>query len=79
MAAMFILPGLVGLGIAYDGSWGSARYLLKAQAISIAVMLIAVYVARANFDWSAPASWTFTGGMNAILLFIGYVHWAQRP
>jgi len=79
MSSMFILPGLVGLGMAYDGSWGSARYLLKAQAISIAAMLIAIYVSRADFDWSAPASWIFTGGMSAILLFIGYVHWAQRP
>jgi hypothetical protein len=74
MASMFILPGLVGLGMAYDGSWASARYLLQAQAISIALMLIAVYVARADFNWSAPESWLFTGGLSAILLLIGYTH-----
>ena len=57
MAAMFILPGLVGLSIAYDGRWSSARFLLQAQAISILLMLAAIYVARDDFDWSDPTSW----------------------
>jgi hypothetical protein len=74
MSSMFILPGLVGLGMAYDGSWGSARYLLQAQAISIAFMLMAIYVARADFDWAAPVSWLFSGGLTFILLLIGYTH-----
>jgi hypothetical protein len=78
MAAMFILPGLVGLSIAYDGSWSSARFLLQAQAISIILMLVAVYVARAGFDWADPASWLFTGGLSLILLLIGYSHLARR-
>jgi hypothetical protein len=79
MSSMFILPGLVGLGMAYDGSWAGARYLLKAQAISIAFMLIAIFVARADFDWAAPTSWIFTGGMSGILLLIGYIHYEMRP
>jgi peptidoglycan/LPS O-acetylase OafA/YrhL len=74
MAAMFILPGLVGLGMARDGSWAGARYLLKAQAISVALMLIAIVVARAEFDWTSPASWVFTAGMSGVLLLIGYIH-----
>ena len=74
MAAMYILPGLVGLGIAYDGRWDSARYLLQAQAVSIILMLIAAYVARADFDWTAPASWFFTGGLSLILLLIAYTY-----
>jgi hypothetical protein len=78
MSSMFILPGLVGLGMAYDGSWASARYLLKAQAISIGLMLIAIVVARADFDWTAPTSWLFSGGMSGILLFIGYIHYLMR-
>lgn len=78
MAAMFILPGLVGLSIAYDGSWSSARYLLRAQAISIILMLVAVVVARADFDWADPTSWLFTGGLSLILLLIGYTHLAHR-
>jgi len=31
MSSMFILTGLVALGMAYDGSWASARYLLQEQ------------------------------------------------
>ena len=78
MSSMFILPGLAGLGMAYDGSWASARYLLKALAISVAFMLIAILVARADFDWATPTSWLFTGGMIAILLLIGYIHMVMK-
>jgi hypothetical protein len=78
MAAMYILPGLVGLSIAYDGRWSSARYLLQAQAFAILLMLIAVYVARADFDWVNPASWLFTGGLSLILLLIAYTYLAKR-
>jgi hypothetical protein len=79
MASMYILPGLVGLGIAFDGRWDSARYLLQAQAISIILMLIAAYVARADFDWSAPASWFFTGGLSLVLLLIAYTYIRMKP
>jgi hypothetical protein len=78
MAAMFILPGLVGVSIAYVDSWSSAGYLLQAQAISIILMLVAVYVARDDFDWADPASWLFTGGMSLILLLIGYTFLARQ-
>jgi hypothetical protein len=78
MASMFILPGLVGLAMAYDGSWASSRYLLKAQAISVGLMVIAIVIARADFDWASPTSWLFTAGMSGILLFIGYIHLLMR-
>jgi hypothetical protein len=74
MAAMFILPGLADLSLAYDGSWSGARYILQAQAFTIILMLIAVYVARADFDWDRPASWLFTGAMSLILLLIAFVY-----
>jgi hypothetical protein len=78
MASMFILPGLVSLSMAYDGSWASARYLLKAQAISVGLMIIAIFIARADFDWASPTSWIFTAGMSGVLLFIGYIHLLMR-
>jgi hypothetical protein len=74
MAAMFILPGLADLSLAYDGSWSGARYILQAQAFTIILMLIAVYVARADFDWGHPASWLFTGGLGLILVLIAFVY-----
>jgi hypothetical protein len=78
MSSMFILPGLVGLAVAYDGSWASSRYLLKTKAITVALMLIAIIIARSDLDWSSPTSWTFTGGMVGILLLIAYVHYVMR-
>ena len=78
MAAMYILPGLVGLSIAYDGGWSSARYLLQAQAFSIILMLVGVYLARADFNWTDPASWLFTAGLSLILLLIGYTYLLRR-
>lgn len=78
MSSMFILPGLVGFAVAYDGSWASARYLLKTMAITIILMLIAIIVARSDLDWSSPASWIFTGGMGGILLLIAYIHYMMR-
>jgi hypothetical protein len=78
ISAMFLLPGLVGLSLAYDSSWSGARYLLQAQAFSIILMLIAVYVARANFDWEYPTSWLFVGGLSLILLLIAYTYVVQR-
>lgn len=74
MAAMFVLPGLVGMSIAYDGSWSSARYLLQAQAVSIILILVAVYVARADFNWARPVSWVFAVGLGLILLLIVYTY-----
>ena len=73
MAAMFILPGLADLSVAYDGSWSGARYILQAQAFTIILMLIAVYVARADFDWGQPASWIFAGGLGLILFLIVFI------
>jgi len=78
MAALFILPGLVGLAIALDGSWASTRHLLTVQALTIALMLGAIVVARADLDWSAPASWTFVAGLSGILVLIGYTHLDMR-
>ncbi len=78
MAALFILPGLVGLAIAFDGSWASSRHLLTVQALTIALMLGAIVVARADLDWSTPASWIFVGGMSGILLLIGYTRLDMR-
>jgi len=78
MSSMFILPGLVGFAVAYDGGWSGSRYLLKTKAITIFLMLIAIIVARSDLDWSSPASWIFTGGMSGILLLIAYIHYVMR-
>ena len=74
MAAIYLLPGLVGLGLAYAGTWNGTRYLLHSLAISVVLMLVAVVVARTDFDWSHPTSWLFAGGLIAILGLVAFAY-----
>ena len=82
MAAMFSLPGIVGLGMAMDSRWSSAQIILQSQGFSILLILIAVFRTRADFDWAAPGSWLFTlglGGMLAgIIIFYAFFNARQR-
>lgn len=74
MSAIYILPGLVTLGVAYDGNWDGVRYLLQALAFSIVLMFVAVYAARADFDWGHAGTGFFIGGLVLILLLIGFAY-----
>ena len=65
MSAMFSLPGLVGIGIASDARWSSARIILQSQAFSIILILIAA--ARSGLDPANPTTPIFTGGLMAML------------
>ncbi|MCC5986112.1 MAG: hypothetical protein JJT95_00425 [Pararhodobacter sp.] len=70
MSAIYVLPGLVSLAIAYDGRWEGARYLLQALAFAAVLMLLAIFVARDDLDWGHPGSWTFTASLIAILVLV---------
>lgn len=74
MAAMFILPAITALSMAYDGNWSSAHFLFHAQAISIILMLIAAVIARADINWAAPTAYLFIGSLMLILLLIAVAH-----
>lgn len=78
MAAIFILTGLTGLSLAYDGSWSGARYILQAQALPVILMIIAAYVAREDFDWANPASWFFVSGLIFMVLLVIYTYAVKR-
>lgn len=79
MAAMFILPGLVGIGIARDGRWTAARYILQAQIGAIGLILLAVVLANADFDWSRIVAWTFVGGMALLCASLLAIYfWMER-
>ena len=69
-AAMFALPGLVGIGIALDPRWSSARLILQAQAFSLAFILIGAVRAWGEFDASSPVAYVFIGGLSLMLLGI---------
>jgi hypothetical protein len=70
MGALFGLPGLVGLGIASDRRWSSARIILQAQGFSIGLILIAAVSARGDLNPYNIATWLFLGGLGALLIGI---------
>ena len=82
MAAMFSLPGMVGLGMAMDSRWSSAQIILQSQGFSILLILIAVFRDRADFNWSTPGSWLFTiglaGMLAGIIVFYAYFNSKQE-
>jgi hypothetical protein len=82
MAAMFSLPGIVGLGMAMDSRWSSAQIILQSQGFSILLILIAVVRTRTELDWSVPGSWLFTiglaGMLAGIIVFYAYFNAQQR-
>jgi hypothetical protein len=75
LAAMFVLPGWVGLGVAADGRWSAARFIFQAQSLSIMLFLVAMFLNRAEIQWDQWGIWTFLGGLLAVLLLIV---WAAR-
>ena len=79
MAAMFILTGLVGLGVSMNGIWEAARFILHAQVIAIVFILISAVRAAGEFDWSSGVSWLFTGGLSAVLVLALFVLISLKP
>lgn len=78
MAAMFALPGLVGIGVARDGRWSSAKTIFEAQALSIIFIFIAMARAANEISWGMVGAWTFVGGLLGVLVLIGFVTWQVR-
>jgi membrane protein YdbS with pleckstrin-like domain len=70
MGAMFALPGVVGLGIAFDMRWSAANIILQSQGFSILLILVAAIRAWRDFDWANPASWIFIGGLGLMVISI---------
>lgn len=68
VGGMFALPGLVGLGMAFDARWSSARITLQSQVVSIAFILLAAALSWADFNQSRPSTWLFVGGLTVLLI-----------
>lgn len=69
-SAIYVLPGLVGLGIAFDSRWSSARLILQTQAFSILFILISAGRAWGEFNHSNPVTYLFVGGLTLLLIGI---------
>ncbi len=70
----FALPGVVALGVAADRRWSAARITLQSQMLGIALILIAVGRAWAEFDVQNLTTWIFTGGLTALLILVGGIY-----
>lgn len=70
MGAMFALPGIVGLGIAFDKRWSAAILILQSQGFSILLILIASILSSQDYDWTNWSSWIFVGGLGLMLMSI---------
>jgi hypothetical protein len=77
VSAMFSLPGLVGLGLAFDRRWSAVPVILQAQGFSIALILVAA--ARAWNEFKPDAGkWVFVGGLIAMLVaIVGFSLWMR--
>ncbi len=67
MSALFSLPGLVGLGIAFDPRWSAASVILRAQGFSIVLILVGIARAWNEFKEPGVGKWLFAGGLTAML------------
>ena len=75
---MFALPGLVGLGIAFDPRWSSARIILQSQVFSIAFILLAAAISWGDFDQSKLATWMFVGGLAFLLITLPILYFLME-
>lgn len=75
LAAMFVLPGWVGIGVGRDGRWSAARWIFQAQSLAIGLFLLAMALNRQQIAWGQVGAWTFLGGLLLVLALIG---WAWR-
>jgi hypothetical protein len=70
LGAMFVLPGMVGLGIAFEPRWSAARIILQSQCLSILMILIAAGRAWEDFQSANPITWFFIGGLAGLLILL---------
>jgi hypothetical protein len=71
-SAMFALSGLVGVGVAIEGRWSSAKIIFQAQCVSILLMLLAIGIEPMEYHWSSWGAITFVAGMLLVLLLIAW-------
>ncbi len=79
LGGMFMLPGVVGLGMAFDPRWSSARITLQSQIFSISFILLGAALSWSNFDQTRPATWLFVGGLAGLLVLLPALYiWMER-
>jgi hypothetical protein len=66
--AILTLPGMVNVWLLVDARWSAFRLLFQAQLFSLAFIVGALVLSRADLDWSRPAAPLFVSGIGASLV-----------
>src|SRR5579864_545388 len=75
---MFALPGVLGLYMAVDARWSSARLTLQSQIVSIVFIVLAAVLSWDNFNQSNSATWLFLGGMLFLLIALPVLYFVLQ-
>lgn len=67
LAAMFTIPGVLGLEIAFKLHWSAAKRLLEAQTISFLMILAAILRSRADFS---AGNLVYSGFIMAVVIIL---------
>ena len=78
MAAMFAIPGVLGLEIAFNLSWSAARRLLEAQTLSFIMIFIAILRSRADFTGGELIYSAFLTAVGIILAALALLFFQMR-
>ncbi|MHB8752618.1 MAG: hypothetical protein ACYDBJ_25920, partial [Aggregatilineales bacterium] len=78
VGGMFALPGVLGLYMAIDARWSSARLTLQSQIVSIAFIVLAAVLSWDNFNQSNSTTWLFLGGMIFLLITLPILYWVLQ-
>lgn len=78
MGAMFALPGVVGLQIAFDSRWSAARVILEAQAFSLALILIAGLRSWGSFNRGYAGLWILFAALFGFLAGIAVLYLSMQ-
>jgi hypothetical protein len=71
IGSMFALPGVLGIEIAIDRSWSTARHLLEAQLVSLVLMLISILRSRNDFGSAEVGYWIVAAFVSGLVIIIG--------
>ena len=63
VGAVLTLPGMVNVWMLVDARWESFRVIFQAQLASLALILLALVLARDDLDWSRPATPIIVGAL----------------
>jgi hypothetical protein len=78
VGGMFALPGVLGLYMAVDGRWSSARIMLQSQIVSIAFIVLAMLLCWSDFNTANVVTWLFAGGMVFLLIALPALYVVMR-